>query len=163
MQLIAAVDRNWAIGRDGDQLAYLTADLKRFKALTTAHTVILGRRTLATFPGGRPLKNRRNLILSRDPSFTVEGGEVFRSLTEALSAAPEDTFVLGGGSVYAQAVDACDTAYVTRIHTAFPGVDCWFPDLDKDPAWQIVETDGPYVWGEVAYSYLTYRRVAPTA
>ena len=69
----------------------------------------------------------------------------------------------GGGSVYAQAVDACDTAYVTRIHTAFPGVDCWFPDLDKDPAWQIVETDGPYVWGEVAYSYLTYRRVAPAA
>ena len=60
-------------------------------------------------------------------------------------------------------MDACDTAYVTRIHTAFPGVDCWFPDLDKDPAWQIVETDGPYVWGEVAYSYLTYRRVAPTA
>ena len=52
---------------------------------------------------------------------------------------------------------------MTRIHTAFPGVDCWFPDLDKDPAWQIVETDGPYVWGEVAYSYLTYRRVAPTA
>ena len=84
-------------------------------------------------------------------------------MAEALSAAPEDTFVLGGGSVYAQAVDACDTAYVTRIHTAFPGVDCWFPDLDKDPAWQIVETDGPYVWGEVAYSYLTYRRVAPTA
>ena len=88
---------------------------------------------------------------------------MFRSLAEALSAAPEDTFVLGGGSVYAQTLDACDTAYVTRIHTAFPGVDCWFPDLDKDPAWQIVETDGPYVWGEVAYSYLTYRRVAPTA
>ena len=144
-------------------MVYIAPDLKRFRRLTSGHPVLVGRKTLATFPGGRPLKNRRNLILSRDPSFTVEGGEVFRSLTEALSAAPEDTFVLGGGSVYAQAVDACDTAYVTRIHTACPGVDCWFPDLDKDPAWQIVETDGPYVWGEVAYSYLTYRRVAPTA
>ena len=144
-------------------MVYIAPDLKRVRRLTSGHPGLVGRKTLATFPGGRPLKNRRNLILSRDPSFTVEGGEVFRSLTEALSAAPEDTFVLGGGSVYAQAVDACDTAYVTRIHTAFPGVDCWFPDLDKDPAWQIVETDGPYVWGEVAYSYLTYRRVAPTA
>ena len=163
MNLIVAADAAWGIGKDGEQMVYIAPDLKRFRRLTSGHPVLVGRKTLATFPGGRPLKNRRNLILSRDPSFTVEGGEVFRSLTEALSAAPEDTIVLGGGSVYAQAVDACDTAYVTRIHTAFPGVDCWFPDLDKDPAWQIVETDGPYVWGEVAYSYLTYRRVAPTA
>ena len=66
MNLIAAVDLNWAIGRDGDQLCYIPADLKRFQALTTGHPVILGRKTLATFPGGRPLKNRRNLILSRD-------------------------------------------------------------------------------------------------
>lgn len=83
MNLIAAVDLNWAIGRDGDQLCYIPADLKRFQALTTGHPVILGRKTLATFPGGRPLKNRRNLILSRDPSFAPEGAEVFRSL-EAL-------------------------------------------------------------------------------
>ena len=69
MNLIAAVDLNWAIGRDGDQLCYIPADLKRFQALTTGHPVILGRKTLATFPGGRPLKNRRNLILSRDPAF----------------------------------------------------------------------------------------------
>ena len=86
MNLIAAVDLNWAIGRGGDQLCYIPADLKRFQALTTGHPVILGRKTLATFPGGRPLKNRRNLILSRDPSFAPEGAEVFRSL-EALRAA----------------------------------------------------------------------------
>ena len=87
VQLIAAVDRNWAIGRDGDQLAYLTADLKRFKALTTAHTVILGRRTLATFPGGRPLPGRRNLVLSGKPDFRPQGAEVFSSL-ETLLAVP---------------------------------------------------------------------------
>ena len=79
MNLIAAVDLNWAIGRDGDQLCYIPADLKRFQALTTGHPVILGRKTLATFPGGRPLKNRRNLILSRDSAFAPEGAEVFRS------------------------------------------------------------------------------------
>ena len=85
MQLIAAVDRNWAIGRDGDQLAYLKADLKRFKALTTAHTVILGRRTLATFPGGRPLPGRRNLVLSGKPDFRPQGAEVFSSLETLLA------------------------------------------------------------------------------
>ena len=80
MNVIAAVDQNWAIGKDGDQLCYIPADLKRFQALTSGHTVILGRKTLATFPGGRPLKNRRNLILSRDLSFAPEGAEVFLSL-----------------------------------------------------------------------------------
>ena len=104
MNLIVAADAAWGIGKDGEQMVYIAPDLKRFRRLTSGHPVLVGRKTLATFPGGRPLKNRRNLILSRDPSFTVEGGEVFRSLTEALSAAPEDTFVLGGGSVYAQAV-----------------------------------------------------------
>ena len=98
MNLIVAADAAWGIGKDGEQMVYIAPDLKRFRRLTSGHPVLVGRKTLATFPGGRPLKNRRNLILSRDPSFTVEGGEVFRSLTEALSAAPEDTFVLGGGS-----------------------------------------------------------------
>ena len=73
MNLIVAVDRNWAIGKDGDQLVYLSEDLKHFKALTTGHPVILGRKTLATFPGGRPLKGRRNMILSRSPGFAPEG------------------------------------------------------------------------------------------
>ena len=89
MNLIAAVDLNWAIGRGGDQLCYIPADLKRFQALTTGHPVILGRKTLATFPGGRPLKNRRNLILSRDSSFAPEGAEVFRSLEGADAFFPD--------------------------------------------------------------------------
>ena len=77
MNVIVAVDENWGIGKDGDQLVYLSQDLKRFKALTTGHPVILGRKTLATFPGGRPLKGRRNLILSRDPAF---GGAAVRCI-----------------------------------------------------------------------------------
>ena len=100
MNAIVAVDENWAIGKDGDQLCYISTDLKRFKELTLGHPVILGRRTLATFPGGRPLKGRRNLVLSRDPAFLPEGAEVFRDVESLLSQAPEDSFIIGGESVY---------------------------------------------------------------
>ena len=86
MELIVAVDQNWAIGRGGDQLIYISQDLKRFKTLTTGHPVILGRKTLDTFPGGRPLKGRRNLILSRSPGFAPEGAEVYLDLDALLAA-----------------------------------------------------------------------------
>lgn len=157
MNVIVAVDENWAIGKDGDQLCYIPADLKRFQKLTTGHPVLLGRKTLATFPGGRPLKNRRNLILSGQTDFAPEGGEVFHTLEAALAAAPADTFVIGGESVYRQALDRCDTAYVTKIQKAFPA-DRYFPDLDADPAWIIVETEGPYEHEGLTYFYVTYRR-----
>ena len=115
MNVIVAVDQNWAIGKDGDQLVYLSEDLKRFKSLTTGHPVILGRKTLATFPGGRPLKGRRNLILSRNTDFAPEGAEVFSDVETLRAAAPEDAFVIGGASVYRQLLPWCDTAYVTKI------------------------------------------------
>ena len=158
MNVIVAVDRNWAIGKDGDQLVYLSEDLKRFKALTMSHPVILGRKTLATFPGGRPLKGRRNLILSRDPAFAPEGGEVYRDLEELLSRAPEDAFVIGGASVYRALLPRCDTAYVTRIRKEYPA-DCWFPNLDEDPAWELAEESEPLEQDGVAYTYAVYRRV----
>ena len=115
MNVIVAVDRNWAIGKGGDQLVYIPADLKHFKALTTGHPVILGRKTMATFPGGRPLKGRPNLILSRNPDFAPEGAEVYPDLEALLDRAPEDSFVIGGASVYSALLDRCDTAYVTKI------------------------------------------------
>ena len=159
MNLIVAVDANWAIGKGGDQLCYLKEDLKRFKELTLGHPVILGRKTLATFPGGRPLKNRRNLILSRDPGFQVEGAEVFHDVESLLAAAPADSFVIGGGSVYKALLPYCDTAYVTRIGHAFPEADTFFPDLDADPAWQVVSTGEPLEQDDLTYQYVTYRRV----
>lgn len=159
MYLIVAVDANWAIGKDGDQLCYIPADLKRFQKLTTGHPVLLGRKTLQTFPGGRPLKNRRNLILSTRPDFTPEGGEVFSTLEEALSQAGEDTFVIGGESVYRQTLDQCQVAYVTKIHHGFPGADTFFPNLDQDSAWEVVEEEGPFSHQELTYSYVTYRRI----
>ena len=157
MNVIVAVDENWAIGRDGDQLIYLKEDLKRFKALTMGHPLILGRKTMATFPGGRPLKGRRNLILSRSPGFSPEGGEVYHTMEELLSAAPEDAFVVGGASVYRCLLDRCDTAYVTKIGKSFPA-DCWFPDLDKDPMWTPVEFSQELVQDGIPYRYVTYHR-----
>lgn len=158
MNLIAAVDQNWAIGRDGNQLCYIPADLKRFQALTTGHTVILGRRTLATFPGGRPLKNRRNLILSRSPSFAPEGAEVFSDVDSLLKAAPADAFVIGGESVYRALLPHCDKAYITKIHRAWPA-DAYFPDLDAHPAWAVTEEGERQEQEGLSFHYVTYERV----
>ncbi len=158
MNVIAAVDRNWAIGKDGNQLVYLSEDLRRFRALTTGHTVILGRKTLATFPGGRPLKGRENLILSRNPDFAPEGARVFADIESLLAAAPADAFVIGGSSVYQALLDRCDTAYITKIDRAFPGADSFFPNLDALPQWRIVE-EGPELEEQgMKFRYVTYRR-----
>ncbi len=157
MNLIVAVDQNWAIGKDGDQLVYLKEDLKRFRTLTSGHTVILGRKTLATFPGGRPLKNRRNLILSRNPQFQAEGAEVFASVEELVQQADGDAFVIGGASVYEQLLPYCDTAYITKIHAGFPA-DTYFPDLDKSEEWEIVQESESLEQDGIAYHYVTYRR-----
>ena len=129
MNLIVAVDRNWAIGRDGDQLVYLSEDLKHFKALTTGHPVILGRKTLA-----------------------------FQNLAALLEAAPVEAFVLGGASVYAALLDKCGTAYVTRIEASFPGPDCFFPNLDRLPQWHVTD-EGPTLEEQgLQFRYVTYRR-----
>jgi dihydrofolate reductase len=157
MELIVAVDRNWAIGRDGDQLAYLSEDLKRFRALTMGKTVILGRRTLATFPGGRPLRGRDNLILSTDPHFAVEGARVVHSVAEAVAAAPADAVVIGGASVYRALLPWCELAHVTRLDAAFEA-DCYFPNLDEDPAWQAGEPSPPMEQDGLCYRYVSYRR-----
>ena len=158
MQAIVAVSQSWGIGKGGHLLFRISADLQRFKALTTGHAVILGRKTLATFPGGRPLPGRRNLILSRDPDFAPEGAEVFRDVEALRTAAPEDAFVIGGGTVYEQLLPWCDTVYVTRLGWTFPA-DTYFPDLDAAPDWRLAETEGPYDHQGLAFHYDTYRRI----
>lgn len=157
MKLIVAVDQNWAIGKDGDQLAYLSTDLRRFKEITMGHPILLGRKTLATFPGGRPLKGRRNLVLSRTPGFQVEGAEVFADLASVKAAAPADTVVVGGGSVYQALLPCCDTAYVTRMEAEFPA-DTWFPNLDQDPDWTVLEQSDPLEEKGISFRYVTYVR-----
>lgn len=158
MFTIVAADRSWGIGKDGDLLVHIPEDLKRFKALTTGHPVILGRRTLSTFPGGKPLPGRRNLVLSRNPDFHPQGVEVFSDLDALMQAAPEDSFVIGGGQVYRQLLDRCQTAYVTRLTRSFPA-DSFFPDLDQDPNWVLISSSGPFTHGSLKFRYDTYQRI----
>ncbi len=154
MKLIVAVDQNWAIGKNGDQLAYIKEDLRHFHDLTKHGTIILGRKTLATFPCGQPLKDRTNLILSQDPSFHPEGTIVYHSLDELLANAPKDAYVVGGASIYQQLLDYCDTAYVTQIQSTF-SADSWFPNLDRHPGWELVQEEGPFTDG-LTFTYKTF-------
>ena len=153
MDAIVAVDARWGIGRDGGLLFRISADLRRFKALTMGHTVVMGRRTLESLPGGRGLPDRRNLVLTRDLDFTAPGAEVIHDLAEV----PEDAVVIGGESVYRQLLPRCSTVYLTRIFAA-PQADAFFPDLSRDSAWTEAEQSKTFTSGGVSFQYVTYRR-----
>ena len=160
MIAIVAVDKNWGIGKDGEQLIYIPEDLKRFKNFTTGNAIILGRKTMYTFPGSKPLKGRRNLILSRTPDFAPEGAEVFPGLEELMEKVtdPDNTYVVGGASVYQTMIGQCDRAYVTKIDAEYPA-DCWFPNLDENPDW-VVESEGEWMEHEgIRFRYVNYKRV----
>ena len=118
----------------------------------------LGRKTLSTFPGGRPLKGRRNLILSRNPAFQVEGGEVYPDLDALLRVAPDDSVVIGGGSIYRALLKYCDMVYVTKIDAAFEA-DTFFPDLDADGQWRVTAVEEPLEEKGLTFQYVTYERV----
>ena len=143
MKLVVAVDQEWGIGNKGDLLARVRADLLHFKELTLGKTVILGSNTLATFPGGKPLKNRKNLVLNPSADYHVEGATVVHSLDELFfytEAHPEeDFFVIGGASVYRQLLPFCDVAYVTKFQKSFPK-DVYFENLDESTDWVLAET-----------------------
>lgn len=157
MNLIVAADRNWGIGKDGDQLVYIPEDMRHFRAMTKGHAVIVGRKTLATFPAGRPLAGRRNLILSTREDFHPEGAEVFRSMDDLLAVAPDDAFVVGGEQVYRSMMIWCDYAYVTRIDAEFEA-DRFFPDLDRIRNWKKIR-ESPVLEDEgLRFRYVTYMR-----
>ena len=133
MNAIVAVDRNWGIGRDNDLLIHLPGDLKYYKEKTIGNVIIVGQRTLESFPGGRPLPGRTNIVLSDDPAFAPEGCVICRTKDEVLEKAaaydPERVFICGGASIYRLFLEDCDAFYVTKIDEAFEA-DTFFPDLD---------------------------------
>lgn len=161
MNLIAAVDQNWAIGHENRLLVRIPADQKMFRQETSGKVVLMGRKTLESFPNGLPLKNRTNIVLTRDMSYHVEGVKIVHSVEEALEAvsayAPEDVYCIGGDSVYRQMLPYCDTAYITKIDFAYEA-DAWFPDLDKDPAWSLVSESEEQTYFDLEYRYLKYER-----
>ncbi len=162
MNVIVAVDQNWGIGQDGELLFRIKADLRRFRSLTIGKVVILGRKTLQTFPQGRPLSGRTNLILSRNPFYTVEGAIICRSIDELLSRCgdyhPDDLFVIGGASIYDALLPFCQRVYVTRIHSSRPA-DRFFPNLDQLPEWHLMSEEPLQEEDGLSFSYLTYERV----
>lgn len=158
MQAIVAVDQNWGIGCEGDLLFHLKADLQRFRALTLGHTVIMGRKTLLSLPGSRPLPKRRNIVLSRDMTFAPEGVDMARSAEEAAKAAEADAFCIGGGSVYRQMLPWCDRVYVTKVYADAPA-DTFFPDLDADPHWKVAEESEVMEESGIRFQYIDYVRV----
>lgn len=151
--LIVALDRAGAIGRDGNLPWHLPDDLRRFKALTTDHTILMGRRTFASI--GHALPKRRNLVLTHDPVFTAEGIEVVHSLDEALQAAADPLFVIGGGTVYAQALPLATRLVVTEVDTYIERADAWFPKWDPSD-WREVLRSGHPADDRHAYAF-TFR------
>ena len=162
MNIIVAVDTNWGIGYSGTQPLVISEDRRHFRELTSGKTVITGRRTLEDFPGGKPLKNRQNIILSSKSDFRVDGAVVvhnLRELRETLTDLPEDeVFIIGGESVYRLLLPYCHRAYVTQINAA-PPADRYFPNLDTAPEWVIEECGETYLSGDVRYRFVTYKNI----
>ena len=159
MELIVAVYDDWGIGKNGTQPVALSADRKFFRETTKGVMVIVGRKTLADFPGGKPLPNRINVVITHQDLSTADV-VVCRSPEEAASLANTvpRAMVIGGGSIYRQMIPYCDTAYVTKVH-AQPESDTFFPNLDIDPSWKL---DGILQSGTedgISYDICLYKRV----
>lgn len=161
MNLIVAVDRNWAIGNRNELLIRIPNDHKHFREETTGKVVVLGRKTLETFPQGLPLKNRTNIILSRDETYRVKDATVVHSLEELQGElkkyADEDVYVIGGESVYRQLLPYCRTAHVTKIDHEYEA-DSYFPNLDEDPDWEITGNSDEQTYFDIPYSFVRYER-----
>ena len=162
MNLIAAVDQNWAIGNKNQLLVRIPADQKFFRETTTGKVVVMGRKTLESFPNGLPLKNRTNIVLTRDKNYTVKDAIVLHSLEELreeLKKYPsEDIYVIGGETIYRQLLDECDVAHITKIEFAYDA-DAYFPNLDELPEWQITADSEEQTYFDLEYFFYKYERV----
>ena len=159
LELVVAADADWGIGKNGTQTLIVPEDRRHFREVTGRGTVIGGRKTLADFPGGRPLKNRRNIVLTRDGSFTVEGAETAHSVEEALEKCRQDerVFVIGGESVYRALLPYCRRAHVTRIFARAEN-DAFFPALDTLPGWRLTDRGEERESAGLRYAFQTWEK-----
>ena len=159
MQLIAAVDKNWAIGNGNKLLVRIPEDQKFFRETTMGHVVVLGRKTLDEFPNGLPLKGRTNIILSRDRDYKVKDGIVVHSEEELFEELKKydskDVFVIGGESVYKMLYPYCDTAHITKIDYSYQA-DKYFPNLDKDDNWRVTADSDEHTYFDLEYYFYKY-------
>lgn len=161
MNIIVRVDKNWAIGLNNQLLNSIPADMKFFRDTTIGKVVVMGRKTLESFPGGQPLKNRTNIVITKNMDYKVKDAIVVHSLEEALAVLKpyptEDIYVIGGESIYRQFLPYCDLAHVTKMDYAFEA-DTWFPNLDQDAEWTIAADSEEQTYFNIEYVFYMYVR-----
>lgn len=161
ISIIVAIAQNGAIGYKGDLIYHLSADLRRFKELTTGNTVIMGRKTYESLPKGA-LPNRRNIVLTHQQGVSYPGTEVYSSLDEALSkcARDEKVYIMGGAQVYTQALPMADELEITLVNDTPALADTFFPEFGSDESWHLInrEDHSPDEKNPYPYTFLTYRR-----
>ena len=160
ISIIVAVDKNWAIGNGGSLLTSIPDDLRFFRQTTRDKVVIMGRKTVESLPGGRPLPSRTTILVTRDPDFQMADAVVVHSVEEAIKEAEKyqtDIYVAGGGEIYKQMLDLCDEALVTYIDYSYQA-DTWFPNLDKRPEWVLAAESEEQTHFDVVYYFRQYIR-----
>lgn len=160
MNLIVAVDKNWAIGKNNRMMWSIPADMKFFRETTRGNVVIMGRKTLESFPQGQPLKNRVNIVITRNPGYKVKGAVVVRSVEEAVEEARKyegEIYVIGGESIYREMLSLCDTAFVTKIDHAYDA-DTYFPNLDQDEEWRMTKISEEQTCFDLEYYFTVYEK-----
>ena len=162
VKAIVAVDENWAIGRQGNLLCYLPADMRHFKQVTMGSSIVMGRKTFESFPR-RPLPGRQNIVITRNADWHYPGATVVHSLEDAIQAAETDTvFIIGGAQVYEQALPLVDVLHLTMIHACWASADAFFPKLNPDE-WQEVDREHHESDSRNAYEFdfITLKRRDP--
>lgn len=161
MKLIVAVDKNWAIGNKNKLLISIPADMKNFRTKTTGNVIIMGRKTLESFPQSQPLANRVNIVLTKNENYQVKGATVVHSVEELQEElkqyTEEEIYVIGGESIYRQLLPLCDEAIVTKIDEAYEA-DTYFPNLDAMDEWEMAEESEEQTYFDVCYTFATYKR-----
>ena len=161
MNLIVAVDKNWAIGHKGKLLVTIPADQKLFRDETKGKIVVMGRKTLESLPSGQPLRERTNIVITRNEQYEKKGVVVMHSIEETLEYLKqfnsEDIFIIGGEEIYRQFLPYCDVAHVTWIDFAYQA-DTHFPNLDKDPEWHVTDESDEQTSFDVCYEFRKYER-----
>lgn len=162
MNLIAAVDKNWGIGYKNKLLVSIPDDMKFFRQTTTGKVVVMGRKTLESFPNGQPLKNRVNIVLTGDKNYQVKDAVIVHDMDELHAELAKydsnDVYVIGGESIYRQLADECDTAHITKIDYAYEA-DAYFPNLDEKNEWKITEDSEEQTYFDLEYYFLKYEKV----
>lgn len=162
MKLIAAVDKNWGIGKNNRLLVSIPEDMQLFRQETAGKAVIMGRKTFESLKDRSPLYGRENFVLTRNSSFDAKGAKVCSSVAEVLEAvsgfADEDIYVIGGGQVYEQFLPYCSEAHITKIDYAYDA-DTFIPNLDISDEWKITAESEEKTYFDIVYEFVRYERV----